>query len=63
MTRNHFMAFFRNDDKLQTLSADDRIEIFLRVLPGGSDITLDLLDELLSDYQVNKLQISPIKNG
>lgn len=28
MTRDNFMQFFRDDDKLNELSVDDRIEIF-----------------------------------
>ena len=29
MDREHFMDFFRNDEKLEQLTPDDRIEIFL----------------------------------
>ncbi|MDT8411715.1 MAG: hypothetical protein RQ875_04570 [Vicingaceae bacterium] len=61
MTREDFMNFFRDDEKLSTLSADDRIEIFLQILPGGSDITEDLLNELINDYQVTNLEISQVK--
>ena len=63
MTRNDFMTFFRNDENLSSLSTDDRIEIFLQVLPGNSDLTKDLLNELLTDYQVNNLHISQDKDG
>lgn len=59
--REDFMNFFRDDEKLSTLSADDRIEIFLQILPGGSDITEDLLNELICDYQVLNLKVSQIK--
>ena len=61
MTREDFMNFFRDDEKLSTLSVDDRIEIFLQILPGGSDITEDLLNELISDYQVANLEVSQVK--
>ena len=60
-TRDDFMDFFRDDEKLNTLSADDRIEVFLQILPGGSDITKDLLNELISDYQVTDLEVSQVK--
>ena len=61
MNREDFMDFFRDDEKLSTLTADDRIEIFLQILPGGSDITEDLLNELICDYQVHNLEVSQIK--
>ncbi len=57
MTRNEFMSFFRNDDQFNTLSADDRIEIFSQVLTGSSDFTKKLLDSILSDYSVGHLEI------
>ncbi len=47
MDREHFMDFFRNDEKLEQLTPDDRIEIFLNVLLGSSDIDVKLLNELL----------------
>lgn len=61
MTRENFMSFFRDDEKLSTLSDDDRIQIFLQILPGGSDITENLLNELICDYQVTNLEISQVK--
>ena len=45
-----FMFFFRDDEKLNTLSADDRLEIFVEVLTGSSDLTKEILDEVLSNY-------------
>ena len=56
MTRDDFMRFFRNDEDLATLSTDDRLEIFLEVLPGQSDITRDLLEQLLRDYCTDKIE-------
>ena len=61
MNREDFMNFFRDDEKLNTLSSDDRIEIFLQILPGSSDITEDLLNELICDYQVHNLEVCQIK--
>ena len=61
MTREDFTNFFRDDEKLSSLSADDRIEIFLQILPGNSDITEDLLNELISDYQVTNLKVFQVK--
>lgn len=56
-TRHDFMAFFRDDDKLNDLSADDRIEVFRTILTGSSDINKELLNDLLSDYGVGHLQV------
>lgn len=55
--REHFMAFFRNDEKLNQLSTDDRIEIFMSILQGSSDISKDLLVNLISDYCVSWIDI------
>ncbi len=44
------MNFFRDDEALATLSTDDRVEVFLQILPGDSDITTELLERLLRDY-------------
>lgn len=60
MNRDSFMKFFRDDEKLNTLSSDDRIEIFLQILQGSSDIKKDLLNELISEYQVHNLKVSQI---
>ncbi len=51
------MAFFRDDDSLNTLSVDDRIEIFSTILLGSSDFTKKLFDEILSDYGVDWLKV------
>ncbi len=60
ITREDFMNFFRDDDKLNELSVDDRVEIFRYVLIGSSDFTKELLDEILSDYCVDNLEITEI---
>jgi hypothetical protein len=62
ISREDFMRFFRNDDCLATLSADDRIELFLQALTGESDITVTLLSKLLSDYEVSNIIVKPVKN-
>ncbi|MCT9356101.1 hypothetical protein KTI19_13255 [Acinetobacter baumannii] len=58
MDREHFMDFFRNDEKLEQLTPDDRIEIFLNVLLGSSDIDVKLLNELLNNYDISNIVIS-----
>ena len=57
MSRDDFMAFFRDDEKLNTLSVDDRIEVFRTVLVGGSDLTEDLLNDVLGDYGVEGFEV------
>lgn len=61
ITREDFMKFFRDDEKLNELTIDDRIEIFSAILVGSSDLTKELLDDILSDYNVTNLEI--IDNG
>jgi len=57
ITRYEFMQFFRDDEKQNELSPDDRIEIFSTILLGSSDITKKILDSILSDYCVPNLII------
>lgn len=60
--REQFMEFFRDDEKLNELTADDRVEIFRYILLGSSDFTKELLDEILSDYCVENLEVIEIRN-
>jgi hypothetical protein len=55
MDRDDFMAFFRDDEKLNLLSVDDRIEIFSTILLGNSDFKLNLFKDIFSDYSVTHL--------
>ncbi len=57
MDRNQFMNFFRDNDKLNLLSADDRVEIFKTILLGSSDITKQLLNELIIDYCIENIEV------
>lgn len=57
MDRTEFMAFLRDDTTLNQLSNDDRLEIFMSILAGASDITKSNLDYLLRDYCVANLEI------
>lgn len=52
-----FMSQFRNDEFLNSLSSDDRQELFLHALVGSSDITVKLLKKLLSDYCVDNIVV------
>jgi hypothetical protein len=51
-TRDDFMSFFRNDDKLNQLSPDDRMEIFQTILQGAADITEASIQTLCDDYDL-----------
>ena len=51
------MRFFRDDERLNTLTVDDRVEIFRTVLLGSSDLTKELLNELLIDYGVEGISV------
>ena len=57
LTREDFMNFFRDDEKLNELTVEDRVEVFRTILVGSSDLTKELLDEILSDYNVDHLEI------
>jgi hypothetical protein len=61
ITRDDFMAFFRDDDKLNTLSVDDRIEVFSTILLGSSDFKKELLDSILCDYNVTDIEVIKVK--
>ena len=63
ITREDFMKFFRDNDKLNELTVDDRIEIFRTILIGSSDLTKDLLNEILGDYSVHNLEVIERTNG
>lgn len=63
ISRNEFMDFFRDADKLNELTPDDRVEIFRTILLGSSDLTLNLLNEILSDYSVDNFEITELKEG
>lgn len=63
MTRDDFMDFFRDNEKLNTLSVDDRIEVFSTILLGSSDFKKKLFDEIFSDYCITNLEVIEVKNG
>ena len=63
LTKEDFMAFFRDEESLNKLSADDRIEIFSTILLGSSDFNKKLFDDIFSDYGINHLEIIELKNG
>jgi len=53
ITRQEFMDFFRDDDKLNELSPDDRAEIFSTIMLDSSDFSKELIEDIFSDYGVN----------
>ena len=57
------MRFFRDTEKLNELTPDDRIDIFRTILLGSSDFSKDLFDEILADYSVDNLEVVEINNG
>ena len=44
------MRLFRDDEVLNSLSAEERTELFMHSLIGASDITEELLQALCNDY-------------
>ncbi len=63
ISQQDFMRFFRDTEKLNELTPDDRIEIFRTILLGSSDFSKDLIDEILVDYAVDHLEVLEISNG
>jgi hypothetical protein len=61
--KEDFMRFFRDTEKLNELTPDDRIEIFKTILLGSSDFSKDLIDEILADYAVDHLEVIEVNNG
>lgn len=57
ITRDEFMNFFRDNEKLNLLSVDDRIEVFSTILLGTSDFKKKLFDNIFSDYCVTNLEV------
>lgn len=57
------MKFFRDTEKLNELTPDDRVEIFRTILFGSSDLTKDLMNEVLGDYSVDNFEVIEINNG
>ena len=60
-TRDDFMAFFKDNEKICELSPDDRIEVFSTILIGNSDFTKKLFDDIFADYAIENLEIIEIK--
>ncbi len=60
MTRADFMAFFRDEEKLNTLSVDDRLEVFSTILAGSTDITEARLETLVRDYCVEGVDVTSV---
>ncbi len=52
------MSFFRDEEKLNTLSVDDRLEVFSTILAGSTDITEAQLEALVRDYCVDGVDIT-----
>lgn len=62
LKKEDFMAFFRDEESLNKLSVDDRIEIFSTILLGSSDFKKKLFDDIFTDYGINHLEIIELKN-
>lgn len=63
ISREDFMKFFRDSEKLNELTPDDRVEIFRTILLGDSDFDKKLFEDIFSDYGVSHLEVIEIKNG
>lgn len=59
-TREDFMEFFRNDETLDLLTPDDRVEIFSQIILGSMDFTKELLENVLGDYGIDIYELLEI---
>ncbi len=62
ITRNDFMNFFRDNDKLNLLSTDDRIEVFSTIRLGSSDFKIKIFENIFSDYCVSHIGVLDLQN-
>ena len=60
ISRDDFMTFFRDDEKLNELSPDDRVEVFSTILLGSSDFKKKLFDTIFADYAIENLEVIEI---
>jgi len=56
ISREQFMEFFRSEDFHSKVTPDDCVEIFRTVLTGSSDITKELINDVISDYCADNVQ-------
>jgi hypothetical protein len=63
INREKFMQFFRDSERLNELTPDDREEIFRTILLGSTDLTKELLEEIISDYCVANLKVVNVNGG
>ena len=63
LERHEIMEIFRDEELINKLTPNDKIEIFLTILQGSSDITVDLLNRLLIEYSVNNIIIEKLKQN
>jgi hypothetical protein len=62
-TRDQFMAFFRNSNSISMLSNDDKAEIAAQILGEDAVINHQLLQEVLSEYNLTVHQIIKDQNS
>lgn len=66
ITRQQFLDYFRSDRYSEELSSDDCLEVFKTSIKGSSDLTVDLFNEILADYNCDFtvcIDNSPQKNS
>ena len=61
VSKNEFLEFFNSDDFYENFNDSELKDIFLTVLRGSLDITPQLLNELITDYNVDNIKIVQVK--
>jgi len=60
--RNEVMEFWRSDEMSEELTTDDRLEIFTSAPIGQGDLSKEMLDGILGDYQVENIKVFDIND-
>lgn len=63
ISKEIFMSFFRDSEKLSELTSVDRIEILRTIFLGSSDLTKDLLTDILNDYSVENIEVIELNSS
>lgn len=63
ISREDFMNFSRDNERLNELSPENRNEIFRTIFIGNYVSTKNLLDGILSNYSVSRLKVIELENG
>ena len=62
-TRDRFMTFFRDNNSISMLTSDDKAEIAAQILAEDDGINHQLLQEVLSQYNLSVQHVTKDQNS